>query len=76
MRIFAHRGFVNGRVEERENNPLLFIGNIRSWTVSPVWHSIHRPKLDLSGIGDWRGSGIVDWTEKGGTDDSSMNFRK
>lgn len=41
--------------------PFLLIHKIRLCTMAPVWESIRAPKIDLTGIGDWQGSGLVHW---------------
>jgi len=40
---------------------LLVLDDIRFWNMLAVWHSIARPKLDLTSFGHWSGTGLVEW---------------
>ncbi len=38
---------------------ILFLDDIRVWTMLKMWREIRFPKLDLTSFGHWSGSGIV-----------------
>jgi len=40
---------------------ILFFDDIRLWNMLAIWREIRMPKLDLTGLGHWSGSGIVLW---------------
>ena len=39
---------------------LLFIDDIRYFSMYKIWKKIHNPKIDLTSFGHWSGSGLVD----------------
>jgi len=39
---------------------LLFIDDIRYFSMYRIWKKIHNPKIDLTSFGHWSGSGLVD----------------
>jgi hypothetical protein len=41
---------------------LLFIDDIRYFSMYKVWKKIKNPKIDLTSFGHWSGSGLVDIT--------------
>lgn len=40
---------------------LIAFDDIRIWNMLRIWQEIARPKLDLTGLGHWTGTGLVDW---------------
>ena len=40
---------------------ILFFDDIRLWNMLAIWREIQCPKLDLTGLGHWSGSGVVAW---------------
>ncbi len=51
----------NFRVVGLKKGALLFFDDIRLWNMLAIWREIQMPKLDLTGLGHWSGSGIVLW---------------
>jgi predicted O-methyltransferase YrrM len=51
----------NFRAVGLKHNALLFFDDIRLWNMLKIWREIQRPKLDLTGLGHWSGSGVVLW---------------
>lgn len=48
-------------------NPVLLVfDDIRFWNMLAVWHSITRPRLDLTSFGHWSGTGLVEWRSNPG----------
>jgi hypothetical protein len=45
--------------------PLLVFDDIRLWNMLALWRSIKRPKLDVTSLAHWSGTGLVDWTREG-----------
>jgi predicted O-methyltransferase YrrM len=41
--------------------PLLVFDDIRVWNMLALWRSIARPKLDMTSLGHWSGTGFVHW---------------
>jgi predicted O-methyltransferase YrrM len=44
-----------------EQPPLLVFDDIRQWDMLAFWRSVTRPKLDITSLGSWSGTGLVDW---------------
>jgi predicted O-methyltransferase YrrM len=44
---------------------LLMFDDIRIWNMLRIWREIVHPKLDLTGLGHWTGTGLVDWCASG-----------
>jgi hypothetical protein len=44
----------------QSNVKLIFIDDIKFENMIPLWRSIVSPKLDLTSLGHWSGTGIVD----------------
>jgi hypothetical protein len=40
---------------------LVVFDDIRLWNMLEIWRTIARPKLDVTSIGHWSGTGMVDW---------------
>jgi predicted O-methyltransferase YrrM len=40
---------------------LVVFDDIRIWNMLRIWQEIAHPKLDLTGLGHWTGTGLVDW---------------
>jgi predicted O-methyltransferase YrrM len=36
--------------------------DIRQWNMLDIWRSIERPKLDVTSLGHYSGTGLIDWT--------------
>jgi hypothetical protein len=60
-------GFFEPSVLERMENTglkrgaLLFLDDVRLFNMIPVWRAIAHPKIDLTTIGHYAGSGLVHW---------------
>jgi predicted O-methyltransferase YrrM len=48
-----------------KRRPLVVLDDIRLWHMLAVWRQIPYPKLDLTSLGHWSGTGLVAW--KAGT---------
>ena len=42
-------------------NTLLVLDDIRLWNMLQIWREIRRPKIDLTSLGHYTGTGLVDW---------------
>lgn len=51
----------NFRTVGLKKGAILFFDDIRLWNMLAIWREIQMPKLDLTGLGHWSGSGIVAW---------------
>lgn len=51
----------NFRAVGLKKGAILFFDDIRLWNMLAIWREIRSPKLDLTGLGHWSGSGIVLW---------------
>ncbi|MEO8272557.1 MAG: class I SAM-dependent methyltransferase [Chloroflexota bacterium] len=50
-----------GRLRLREDL-LVVLDDIRVWNMLGTWREIARPKLDVTSLGHWSGTGLVDWS--------------
>jgi predicted O-methyltransferase YrrM len=41
--------------------PILVLDDIRVWTMLEIWRNVSRPKLDVTSIGHWSGTGLIDY---------------
>ncbi len=41
--------------------PLILLDDIRVWSMLKMWREIKKPKLDITSLGHWSGTGIVQW---------------
>jgi predicted O-methyltransferase YrrM len=44
-----------------KNGTIIFFDDIKQWNMLEIWSEIKMPKLDLTSIGHFTGSGIVEW---------------
>jgi predicted O-methyltransferase YrrM len=44
------------------NRPIVVMDDIREPALVYVWRNIQRPKMDLTSLGHFTGTGIIDWT--------------
>ncbi len=51
----------NFRTVGLKRGAILFFDDIRLWNMLKIWREISLPKLDLTGLGHWSGSGVVLW---------------
>lgn len=51
----------NFRMVGLKRNAILFFDDIRLWNMLKIWRDISLPKLDLTGLGHWSGTGVVLW---------------
>jgi predicted O-methyltransferase YrrM len=64
----AHTGeqerLILGRLEETdfESGPIVVFDDIRMHAMLQFWRDITRPKLDVTSIGHWSGTGLVDFS--------------
>ena len=42
-------------------NTLLVFDDIRLWNMLGIWREIRHPKIDLTSLGHYTGTGLVDW---------------
>jgi predicted O-methyltransferase YrrM len=40
---------------------LFVFDDIRLWNMLEIWHTMEKPKLDLTSFGHWSGTGFVEW---------------
>jgi len=40
---------------------LLVFDDVRFWDMLSIWREIRHPKLDLTSLGHWTGTGLIDW---------------
>jgi predicted O-methyltransferase YrrM len=40
---------------------ILMFDDIRVWNMIKIWDDINLPKLDITSLGHWSGTGLVDW---------------
>jgi predicted O-methyltransferase YrrM len=52
------------RMEELRlpKSPLVILDDIRVWNMLAIWRGIRRPKLDVTSLGHWSGTGLIDWS--------------
>ncbi len=53
----------NFRAVGLKKGAILFFDDIRLWNMLAIWREISMPKLDLTGLGHWSGSGVVLWED-------------
>jgi len=41
--------------------PIFMFDDIRLMNMIDIWNNINKPKLDLTSLGHWSGTGLVDW---------------
>ena len=44
-----------------KRNPIVFFDDIRVMNMVDIWRRIARPKFDITSLGHWSGSGMIDW---------------
>ncbi len=44
-----------------KKSPLMVFDDIRLWNMLAIWRGIQRPKLDLTSLGHYTGTGLVEW---------------
>ena len=44
-----------------ERQPIVVFDDIRVWNMLRIWHEVQRPRLDLTSLGHYSGTGVVDW---------------
>ncbi len=59
--IQERRFLENFRAVGLKRGAVLFFDDIRVWNMLKIWRDISMPKLDLTGLGHWSGSGVVLW---------------
>lgn len=42
-------------------DPVMVFDDIKVWNMSDVWRKISRPRHDISCMGHWSGTGLIDW---------------
>ncbi len=47
-----------------KDGTILFFDDIRQWNMLKIWSDIKMPKLDITSIGHFTGSGIIEWDSK------------
>jgi len=45
-----------------KRTPWLIFDDIKDWNMLKVWRDIDRPKMDITSLGHWTGTGLVHWT--------------
>lgn len=53
VKNFEHLGLKSGTI--------IVFDDIRIWNMLRIWQEIRQPKLDLTSLGHWTGTGLVDW---------------
>jgi predicted O-methyltransferase YrrM len=41
---------------------IVIFDDIRQWNMLDIWRSIRRPKLEVTSLGHYSGTGLIDWT--------------
>lgn len=44
-----------------KRNAIVFFDDIRVMNMVDIWRRIARPKFDITSLGHWSGSGLIDW---------------
>ncbi len=44
-----------------KKNPVILLDDIRVWSMLKMWREIKKPKLDITSLGHWSGTGLVQW---------------
>lgn len=60
---FERRLLENLRRINLKAGALLVFDDVRVWNMLEIWRSIACPKLDLTSLGHWSGTGLVEWKE-------------
>ncbi|CAN5842751.1 hypothetical protein BH11PSE13_BH11PSE13_16640 [soil metagenome] len=42
-------------------DPIIFFDDIRVMNMVGIWRRVARPKFDITSLGHWSGSGLIDW---------------
>jgi predicted O-methyltransferase YrrM len=61
---FERRLLANLETVGLKRGALVVFDDIRLWNMLGIWRGIERPKLDLTSLGHYSGTGIVDWTDR------------
>ena len=59
--IFERRLLSNLDLVGVKKNTLLVFDDIRLWNMLEIWREIRHPKIDLTSLGHYTGTGLVDW---------------
>jgi len=44
-----------------DNNPIIFFDDINQIEMLNLWHDIEKPKFDITSLGQFTGTGLIDW---------------
>ena len=47
-----------------KSNSIIIFDDIHFWNMFPFWRNLPYPKLDLTPVGHWSGTGIIQWIRK------------
>jgi predicted O-methyltransferase YrrM len=59
--VFEKELLVNLQKLKIKNGCILLFDDIRQWNMLKIWHDIKMPKLDITSIGHFTGSGLIEW---------------
>lgn len=46
-----------------DNNPIIFFDDINQIEMLNLWHDIEKPKFDITSLGQFTGTGLIDWVK-------------
>jgi len=47
-----------------EEEPFLLFDDIKDWNMLKIWREITMPKMDITSLGHWTGTGVLQWKNK------------
>ena len=59
--VFERRLLSNFESLGVRKNTLLVLDDIRLWNMLQIWREIRHQKIDLTSLGHYTGTGLVDW---------------
>ena len=46
-----------------DNSPIIFFDDINQIEMLNLWHDIEKPKFDITSLGQFTGTGLIDWVK-------------
>ncbi len=59
--VMEEKFLANFKAVAFRSNPLFVFDDIKLWNMLKIWRNIALPKLDLTSLGHWSGTGLVEW---------------
>lgn len=62
--VFEKELLMNFQKLKIKDGCIIFFDDIKQWNMLKIWHDLRMPKLDITSIGHFTGSGIIEWNNE------------